>query len=132
MATKQMQIEGMTCVHCEKTIAEALTSVGASKVEANWRGGRATLDVGNATDEQLKTAIEEAGYKVVSIRDAKRVRSGFEAVVSNQAVDYDLVVIGSGSAAPASTSAAFPRRRCLPPPISSTAPATIRSPASNA
>ncbi len=36
MATKQMQIEGMTCVDCEKTIAEALTSVGASKVVANW------------------------------------------------------------------------------------------------
>src|SRR5229473_2354849 len=99
MATKQMQIEGMTCAHCEKTIAEALTSVGASKVEANWRDGRATLDAGNATDEQLKTAIEEAGYKVVSIRNAKRVKSGFEAVVGDKAHDYDLVVIGSGSAA---------------------------------
>src|SRR6266852_5354304 len=99
MATKQMQIEGMTCVNCEKTIAEALTSVGASKVEANWRDGRATLDVGNATDEQLKTAIEEAGYKVVSIQDAKRVKSGFKAVVGDKAHDYDLVVIGSGSAA---------------------------------
>src|SRR5229473_4274922 len=99
MATKQMQIEGMTCAHCEKTIAEALTSVGASKVEANWRDGRATLDAGNATDEQLKTAIEEAGYKVVSIRNAKRVKSGFEAVVGDKSHDYDLVVIGSGSAA---------------------------------
>ncbi len=99
MATKQMQIEGMTCVHCEKTIAEALTGVGASKVAANWRDGRATVDVGNATDEQLKTAIEEAGYKVVSIQDAKRVKSGFEAVVGDKAYDYDLVVIGSGSAA---------------------------------
>src|SRR6266851_5431365 len=99
MATKQIQIEGMTCLHCEKTIAEALTSVGASKVEASWRDGRATLDVGDATDEQLKTAIEEAGYKVVSIQYAKRVKSGFEAVVGDKAHDYDLVVIGSGSAA---------------------------------
>src|SRR5713226_4032671 len=99
VATKEMKIEGMTCLHCEKTIAEALTSVGASKVEANWREGRATLDVGNATDEQLKTAIEEAGYKVVSIRDAKRVKSGFEAVVGDKAHAYDLIVIGSGSAA---------------------------------
>jgi mercuric reductase len=99
MTTKQMQIEGMTCVHCEKTIAEALTSVGASKVEANWRDGRATLDAGNATDEQLKTAIEEAGYTVASIRDTQRVKSGFEAVVGDRAHDYDLVVIGSGSAA---------------------------------
>ena len=35
MARKQMGIEGMTCLHCEKTIAEALTAAGAQKVEAN-------------------------------------------------------------------------------------------------
>ena len=99
MATKVMKIEGMTCVHCEKTIAEALTSVGASKVEANWRDGRATLEVGNATDGQLKSAVEEAGYSVVSIEDAKRAKRGFDAVVGAKSNDYELVVIGSGSAA---------------------------------
>ena len=99
MATKQMEIQGMTCVHCEKTIAEALTSVGASKVEADWREGRATLDVEDASDKQLKAVVEEAGYKVVSIEDAKREKSGFEALVGDKAHDYDLVVIGSGSAA---------------------------------
>ena len=99
MATKQIQIAGMTCVHCEKTIADALTSVGASKVEANWRIGRATLDVGNATDEQLKTAVEEAGYRVVSIKDVQRAMRGFTALVGDRSHDYDLVVIGSGSAA---------------------------------
>src|SRR5487761_1434854 len=99
MATKQMQIEGMTCLHCEKTIAEALTSVGASKVEASWREGRATLDVTEATDKQLKAVVEEAGYKVVSIHDVKREKSGFEPLVGDKAHDYDLVVIGSGSAA---------------------------------
>jgi mercuric reductase len=99
MATKQMQIQGMTCAHCEKTIAEALASVGASKVEASWREGRATLDVEDASDEQLKAVVEEAGYKVVSIEDAKREKRGFEALVGDKAHDYDLVVIGSGSAA---------------------------------
>lgn len=99
MATKQMQIEGMTCLHCEKTIAEALTSVGASKVEASWREGRATLDAADATNEQLKAAVEAAGYKVTSIQDATRETSGFEALVGDKAHDYDLVVIGSGSAA---------------------------------
>lgn len=99
MATKQMQIEGMTCLHCEKTIAEALTSVGASKVEASWREGRATLDAVDATNEQLKAAVEAAGYKVTTIQDAKREKSGFEALVGDKAHDYDLVVIGSGSAA---------------------------------
>ena len=99
MATKQMKIEGMTCIHCEKTIAEALTSVGASKVEASWREGRATLDVADTTNKQLKAVVEEAGYKVVSIHDVKREKSGFEPLVGDKAHEYDLVVIGSGSAA---------------------------------
>src|SRR6266849_2783541 len=99
MATKQMQIEGMTCVHCEKTIAEALTIAGAAKVEASWRGGRATLNVVDATNEQLKAAVEAAGYKVLSIEDPKREKSGFEAPVGDKGRNYDLVVIGSGSAA---------------------------------
>ncbi|GAC1669741.1 MAG: mercury(II) reductase [Candidatus Dormibacteraceae bacterium] len=99
MATKQMQIEGMTCLHCEKTIAEALTSVGASGVEASWREGRATLDAAEATNEQLKAVVEEAGYRVVSIEDSKRAKSGFETLAGDKENDYDLVVIGSGSAA---------------------------------
>ncbi len=99
MATKQMQIEGMTCVHCEKTIAEALVSAGASKVDANWRAGRATFDVGGASDKKLKTAVEEAGYKMVSIEAVQREKPSFAARTSDKANDYDLVVIGSGSAA---------------------------------
>ena len=99
MATKQIQIEGMTCLHCEKTIAEALTGAGAQKVEASWREGRATFEAEGATDEQLKAAVEEAGYRVVSIEDAKPQRRGFEALVGDKSHDYDLVVLGSGSAA---------------------------------
>ena len=99
MSTKQIQIGGMTCIHCEKTVAEALTGAGASKVEASWRDGRATLDTVDATDEQLKAAVEEAGYTVITIEDAKRADSRFEAVIGSKANDYDLVVIGSGSAA---------------------------------
>jgi mercuric reductase len=99
MANKQLQIEGMTCLHCEKTIAEALTAAGASKVEASWREGRATLETGNATDEQLTTAIEEAGYRVVSLQAVKAEKRGFEPVVGEKSHAYDLVVIGSGSAA---------------------------------
>lgn len=99
MTTKRMEIEGMTCLHCEKTISEALTSAGASRVEARWREGRATLDVADTTDEQLKTAVEEAGYRVVSIEDAKLARSRSAQPAGDKAPDYDLVVIGSGSAA---------------------------------
>src|SRR3989441_8019196 len=99
MATKEMKIEGMTCLHCEKTVAEALASAGASKVEANWRQGRALFDVATAGDRELSAAVEEAGYKVVSIQDAQRKRRGFEPLVGDKRHDYDLIVIGSGSAA---------------------------------
>src|SRR2546425_5520066 len=67
MATKEMKIEGMTCLHCEKTVAEALASAGASQVEASWRDGRALFDVATGGDRELSAAVEEAGYKVVSI-----------------------------------------------------------------
>jgi len=99
MATKEMKIEGMTCRHCEKTVAEALASAGASKVEANWREGRAVFDAGSAGDRELTAAVGEAGYKVVSIEDVKRQQSGFEPLVGEKMHDYDLIVIGSGSAA---------------------------------
>src|SRR5712691_630176 len=81
MATKEMKIEGMTCIHCEKTVAEALTSAGASKVEARWREGRAVFDVMTADDRELSAAVEEAGYKVVSIQNAQRNKTGLESLV---------------------------------------------------
>jgi len=99
MATKEMKIEGMTCLHCEKTVAEALTSAGASKVEANWREGRAVFDVATAGDRELGAAIERAGYEVVSIQDVQRKKTGFEPLIGDTTHDYDLIVIGSGSAA---------------------------------
>ncbi|GAC1613434.1 MAG: mercury(II) reductase [Candidatus Dormibacteraceae bacterium] len=99
MATKQMQIGGMTCVHCERTVTEALVSAGASDVKANWSAGSAIFEVGGASDEQLKAAVEAAGYKTVSIEPVVRAREGRGAEVSGKPNDYDLIVIGSGSAA---------------------------------
>src|SRR5260370_21786055 len=98
MATKEMKIEGMTCLHCEMTVAEALTSAGASKLEANWRQGRALFDVATASDRELTAAVEEAGYKVVSVEEAQRKKTGFEPLVGEKEHDYDLVGIGSGAA----------------------------------
>jgi len=99
MATKQMTIEGMTCLHCEKTVAEALVQVGASQVEANWREGRASFGIAGPSDHQLKAAVEEAGYRVVSIQEAHRRNTGLEPLAGDGSHDYDLVVLGSGSAA---------------------------------
>ena len=99
MTIKAMQIRGMTCEHCEKTVAEALVSAGATAPQVNWRSGRAVFDAAGVSDQQLTEVVKEAGYRVESI-DAEAERpDGFEAVVGDQRPDYDLVVIGSGSAA---------------------------------
>src|SRR5262249_49925888 len=99
MATKRMKIEGMTCLHCENTVAQALARAGASKVEANWPEGRASFDVAGPSGQQLKAAVEEAGYRVVSIQDAQVRDVGLAPLVGAGSHDYDLVVLGSGSAA---------------------------------
>ncbi|TAN32856.1 mercury(II) reductase [bacterium] len=99
MTTKRMEIEGMTCEHCEKTVAEALTSAGAAAAQVSWRGGQAVFEAADASDHQLTSAVEEAGYKVTSIAAEAERPTGFRAVVGDARSDYDLVVIGSGSAA---------------------------------
>src|SRR5258708_35237171 len=99
MAIKRMQIGGMTCEHCEQTVAEALTSAGARTPEISWRRGQATFEAADFSDRQLARAVEEAGYKVVSIQDATGTKRGLGPLVDDNAHEDDLIVIGSGSAA---------------------------------
>src|SRR5947209_20337096 len=99
MTNKLMRVQGMTCAHCEKTIAEALSAAGARNVVSDRRSGQVRLGTASASDHQLSRAVEEAGDRVVSIDDAAREEPGFTAVVGDKSHDYDLVVLGSGSAA---------------------------------
>ncbi|MHB8689438.1 MAG: mercury(II) reductase, partial [Candidatus Dormibacteraceae bacterium] len=99
MANKMIRIEGMTCVHCEVTLVTALTGAGAKDVEANWREGRAILDAGAASNKKMKDAVEKAGYRVLAIEDTELKGRVNDPMIGHEALDYDLVVIGSGSAA---------------------------------
>lgn len=100
MAKKQMQIEGMTCVHCETTITRALTGAGAADAKADWRKGRATFEATDNDANRLRAAVEKAGYKVVSIEGVEHTQTAIgEGRAQRAEHDYDLVVIGSGSAA---------------------------------
>ncbi|MHB8719120.1 MAG: heavy-metal-associated domain-containing protein [Candidatus Dormibacteria bacterium] len=65
-----MRIKGMTCARCEKTVAEALTGGGARRVVVHWRKGTAAFDAAGVPSDQLQTAVEEAGYRVVDIDTA--------------------------------------------------------------
>jgi copper chaperone len=63
-------INGMSCSHCLNAVTKALSSVPGLEVRS-VRIGRAELTVEDAAvSEQVKAAIERAGYKVEAIVSA--------------------------------------------------------------
>ena len=63
---KKIMIEGMMCQNCVKHVAKALTSLPGETADVDLEGKCATVS-GPATEEELKKAVEDAGYQVVSI-----------------------------------------------------------------
>ncbi|MCD8391309.1 MAG: heavy metal translocating P-type ATPase [Firmicutes bacterium] len=64
---KKMEINGMMCEHCVKHVTDALAAVdGVDAVEVSLENKRAEI-TGAASDEALKAAVENAGYKVKGI-----------------------------------------------------------------
>ena len=64
---KKIMIEGMMCQHCVAHVTKALTGLPGESATVDLEGKCATVS-GPATDEELKKAVEEAGYQVVSIQ----------------------------------------------------------------
>lgn len=66
---KQINIEGMSCVHCLKHVENALQQLeGVSNVAVDLQNNNAIVELKNdISDNQLEEAIEEAGYNVVTI-----------------------------------------------------------------
>lgn len=63
---KVVLIEGMMCKNCAKHVEEALKALNA-EVEVNLEENKAYLTDTSLSDEQIKTAIEQAGYTVTEI-----------------------------------------------------------------
>lgn len=69
METKVFTIQGMSCDHCKQAVTNALTDLsGVNSVEVDLEGGKATVayDPGQTNEADMKKAIEEAGYEVVT------------------------------------------------------------------
>jgi copper chaperone CopZ len=63
--TKTMTIEGMMCKHCAARVEKALGALGVTAaVDLEAKTAAVT---GDTDDEALRKAVEDAGYKVVSI-----------------------------------------------------------------
>ena len=59
-----LKIEGMMCGHCRARVEKALKAVpGVQAVEVSLEDKTAEV-TGSASEEELKRAVVEAGYKV--------------------------------------------------------------------
>lgn len=96
--TMRMQISGMTCESCERHVVDALEGVGAIDVTLDFRRGEVRFRAPAKINAQtLAEAVQQAGYQPRAIETLKtepRVR-----LRPVPDTDYDLAIVGSGSAA---------------------------------
>lgn len=66
---KKILIEGMSCEHCVKHVKDALLELsGVIDAQVNLSTKAAIIEVsGDISDEEIKSAVDDAGYDVVKI-----------------------------------------------------------------
>ena len=66
---KTVTIEGMMCGHCEMHVKKALEALdGVIAAEVSHEAGTAVVTLsGNVSDDMMKKAVEDQGYKVTAI-----------------------------------------------------------------
>lgn len=65
MDTTHLRIEGMSCAHCVRAIADALEAVpSVREARVDLAGGTAEIDHDGVERARLEDAVEEAGYRV--------------------------------------------------------------------
>lgn len=100
-----LEVRGMTCDHCERTVAEALRRVpGVERVfGVSYRSGEArVVAAAGVTPEALEGAVMQAGYEArvkqeIGARE-KTGESGAAPHFRGGRAEFDLVVVGGGSA----------------------------------
>jgi len=66
MTEQTLKIEGMHCQHCVMRVEKALKALeGIDAADVQVGSAKVKYDESRVTIEQMKKAIEEAGYKVV-------------------------------------------------------------------
>lgn len=63
-----LNVEGMSCSHCENRVKNAVSSLnGVNSVNVDLANKKVSieLDASTVTEKQIKDAIEEQGYQVV-------------------------------------------------------------------
>ncbi|NOY55564.1 MAG: mercury(II) reductase [Actinobacteria bacterium] len=98
MSTKiTLGVKGMTCDSCEHHVGSVLASAGLTDLEVDWRRGLATgIDTGSFDVTKATDALEGTTYEIVSVSTSDNEPADITASGDD---DYDLLIIGSGSAA---------------------------------
>jgi mercuric reductase len=94
-----LRVDGMTCDSCARHVTKALKGVnGVEHVTVgNWKESKASVVADETVDEQrLREAVRNAGYQAV-LKERKVLDTIKQASKENH-TDYDLVIIGGGSA----------------------------------
>jgi len=68
--TKTVFVEGMSCDHCVRHVEEALKEIcGVKSAKVDLKGKKAVIELAHEVDdEDIKNAIDEAGYEVTKIQ----------------------------------------------------------------
>ncbi len=69
MKKHELKIDGMSCGHCAMHVKKALETIDGLEVETVEIGSaRVWYDENASVQKQLQEKIEEAGYKLVSVK----------------------------------------------------------------
>ena len=73
----EIKIEGMSCSHCSGRVEQALNAIDgvSAKVDLEKKTAFVTSSE-NITEEQIKAAVEDAGYTVVSVKQLNTMKAG--------------------------------------------------------
>ena len=96
MAELELEIKGMTCDSCARHVEAALRQAGATEASVDWRRGSVSVTEGEIDERALDDALAATRYRVERIR---RLSGEPPAPEGGGPYDYDLIVLGSGSAA---------------------------------
>ncbi|NLM50411.1 MAG: heavy-metal-associated domain-containing protein [Clostridiaceae bacterium] len=71
---KVLKIEGMTCGHCKARVEKALNEIPGVSAKVNLAKKEAVLKIDEGiSDQRLIDAVQEAGYKVLSVEEKKGI-----------------------------------------------------------
>jgi mercuric reductase len=92
----ELSVAGMTCDHCETTVGAALGRAGLGDLRVDWRAGVAVgTPASGFSADRAAAELETAGYRLAADEPMPSRAPRAEADGS----EYDLLILGSGSAA---------------------------------